>query len=875
MNKTPMPERAFLPQLLAGLLPVASLLLSFQNLPAQEGSQTEAVFELSPFIVETDEQDGYLATNSNSGTRLSQAIKDLPIPVEIITGEFIDDIGALDVKEALQFTAGLETEITSQQVGENLANPNAFRLRGFVSEAVMRSGFRVIGATDSVNIAQVDVVRGPNALLYGIGNFGGVVNYITSRPTNEFRSKAGVVVGSWDFLRVSAQARGPVGDRNGYSIGAFSQSGNSWIQHQETKKQGISFLWEYRPTAKTTLTLEADYIYQRNQFPEDPLSTAFLSSVTDGEDLIDPTHFPQTLLDFDGTDIYENPDSRKGFLRYPSDSFRYSGPDTFNRVIDTTVTLNLTHNFSKDLSLQMGINQVIRDRLQRDISLSYSTELQNILSDTPLGELYRDLYPWMYLPQHPLYDEWHTQQFQSLRYSWSQNENIERRDQMRAEFVYTKELLGIKNTVVAGLTYNAFYPNQGANYALKDTAREEVSPDTNDLSGLRDARPKFQSIFNHEPIRFNPDETEVWVQTRGFRKPSKFWERGYYLIHQGKFWKDRINTVAGLRYDWIHTASGVYWRTTDEGFEDAFLGTIREYRHRADGPSKDVNTSIGVSFAPNDAFSIFVLRASALQPIYNQVDARGFIPDPTTGISHEIGIKFDLLDRKISGMVSIYEIERDGVVLANIFGNARYPRSNPDDVNVDTDWLDQGRGRSGDLGFKQDISRGVDMQVFVTNIIQGLQSVVNFSYNDYEWERFYGPSFVRKEGIGEDAEFIFEEVDKSDQINPNRKFNDTPEFSFRVWNKYVFGDGPLEGLSLGLGFNWTEEREASFQPARETLKVIPARTVWSGLVSYSGEFKWFDWSVQLNVYNLTDDTGVAGYSFLTPRNYRLSLNMNF
>lgn len=848
--------------------------LSSSSIWAQNDEAPEDFFELNPFVVETSNQDGYLATNSNSGTRLSQAIKELPIPVEIITGEFIEDIGALNVTEALEFTAGLETEITSQQIGENTSNPNAFRLRGFLSEAVMRSGFRVIGATDSVNIAQVDVVRGPNALLYGIGNFGGVVNYITSRPTPEFRSRAGVTFGSWNFLRLEAQARGPVGEKHGYSLGAFTQNGDNWFDHGHSEKEGISFLWEYKPTKKTTITFEADYIFQDNASTENPLSEPFLGSVTDGDALIDPTHFPQSILDNNGNDIYEDPDSRQGFLRTPSPSFRWTGIDVSNETIDTTVTLNLTHNFSKDLSLQVGINRVERDRFNQNVNLSYSS-IGDILADSPRGERFREEYPWMYLPQHPQYDEWHTPQFQALRYSWGRSENIEVREQFRAEFVYNKELWNIRNTVVAGMTYNGFTPNMGSNYALKDLSRPPVSPTSGDLSGLQGAYDRYQSPFDYTPITLELGPTEEWVQTRGFRKSAKFWERGYYLIHQAKFWRDRINTVAGVRYDWIHTSSPVYWRTTDEGYEPEFLGQIREYRHRADGPSTDFNTSLGVSYTPFDALSIFVLRASALQPIYNQVDARGFIPEPIIGISHEVGIKFDIMDRKISGAISIYEIERDGVVLANTFGNARYPRSNPDDVNVDPDWLAQGRGSSGDMGLKQDISRGVDMQVFITNIIQGLQSVLNFSYNDYEWERYYGWSYVRKEGSGESADFIFELIDNSDQINPNRKYNDTPEYSFRVWNKYAFGDGPLEGLSIGLGFNWTDEREATFQPAQSTLKVIPARTEWSAALSYSSTFKDIDWSAQLNVYNLTNEDGVAGYSYLTPRRYRLSFKINF
>ena len=854
-----------------------SLALGSADTTAQaQENEDSPVFDFGPFVVETDSQSGYVQTNSNSGTRLNQAIKDLPIPVEIITGEFIEDIGALDIKEALQFSAGLETQITSQQIGENTSNPNAFRLRGFVSEAVMRSGFRVIGATDNVNVSQVDVVRGPNALLYGIGNFGGVVNYVTTRPTNEFRGKMGVTFGSWNFVRVQAQASGPVGKSNGYSIGVFRQQGDNWYENNERKKEGFSGLWELRIGNKTSITFEAEYIVQRSTNPEDPISGSFLGSVTDGLDIIDPTHFPQTLLDFDGTDIYENPDSRRGFVRYPYPEFRYGGLDTWNETRDSTFTINLIHNFSKDLSLQVGVNQVRRDRNSQALSLSYAS-MGGILQDTPEGERLREAYPWMWLPQHPQYDAWHTDSFRALAYNWSRDENVEVRNQARAEVVWTKEILNVRNTIVAGTTYVGFHPNQGATFGLKDRARDPASPTRTDLSGLRAAYDRYQAIQNYEPIRLQLSDTEEWVVTRGYRPASKFWERGYYLIHQGKFWKDRINTVAGVRYDWIHTSNPIYWETDDEGYTNDLLGEIRTFRHRADGPSTDLNTSIGVSYAPNDAFSIFILRASALQPIYNQVDARGIIPDPVKGISKEIGVKFDLWDTKVSGAASFYEIERDGVVLANSFGNTTYDRSDANDPNADPDWVAQGRGLSRDLGLKQDLSRGVDLQVFITNIVQGLQTVVNFSYNYYEWQRFYGPSYVRKEGTGEDAVFIFEELDRSNTINPFRKYNDTPEFSFRLWTKYVFGEGPMKGLSLGLGFNWTDEREATIDPntARETLKIIPARTEWSAAVSYSGKLKDLDWSMQLNVYNLLDDDGVAGYSFLNPRNFRLSMNLTF
>ena len=63
---------------------------------------------LSPFTVSTEKDKGYAATNAISGSRVNTAIKDLPIPVQVITSEFIDDIGATNLRDSLSYVAGIE-----------------------------------------------------------------------------------------------------------------------------------------------------------------------------------------------------------------------------------------------------------------------------------------------------------------------------------------------------------------------------------------------------------------------------------------------------------------------------------------------------------------------------------------------------------------------------------------------------------------------------------------------------------------------------------------------------------------------------------------------------------------------------------------------
>jgi iron complex outermembrane receptor protein len=66
------------------------------------GLEKDQPVQLEVFRVDTSQDRGYLATNSATGTRLNVPIKAIPLPIEVITREFIDDIGAVDSKEPVQ-----------------------------------------------------------------------------------------------------------------------------------------------------------------------------------------------------------------------------------------------------------------------------------------------------------------------------------------------------------------------------------------------------------------------------------------------------------------------------------------------------------------------------------------------------------------------------------------------------------------------------------------------------------------------------------------------------------------------------------------------------------------------------------------------------
>ncbi len=66
------------------------------------------MFELSPFEVTTDRNEGYMATSSLAGSRLNTALKDISSPIQVITPQFMQDTGATNVQDLLLYTTNTE-----------------------------------------------------------------------------------------------------------------------------------------------------------------------------------------------------------------------------------------------------------------------------------------------------------------------------------------------------------------------------------------------------------------------------------------------------------------------------------------------------------------------------------------------------------------------------------------------------------------------------------------------------------------------------------------------------------------------------------------------------------------------------------------------
>lgn len=189
---------------------------------AQESDdEEEEVFELSPFEISADEDTGYRATSTLAGTRLRTDLKDIAASISVITEQFLEDTGATDNQSLLKYTTNTEvggiygnfsglsnTQGTNEQAALIAPSGNT-RVRGLDSADNTRNYFQSSIPWDGYNIGRVDLQRGPNSILFGVGSPAGIINVGLKSPMFEneksFQNRIGShggVRSSFDFNNV-------------------------------------------------------------------------------------------------------------------------------------------------------------------------------------------------------------------------------------------------------------------------------------------------------------------------------------------------------------------------------------------------------------------------------------------------------------------------------------------------------------------------------------------------------------------------------------------------------------------------------------------------------------------------------------------------
>jgi len=228
--------------------------------PAAAPGGANAPVTLSPFEVRTDKDTGYTATNTLAGSRLNTDLRDTPAAISVFTKDFLDDIGAISVAEALSYAMNTERDFSDFTGNGFNAVDVTFQMRGFVGASLGRNYFGWFGSSDSYNVERLDFSRGPNSILFGIGGPGGIVNTTTKQARLGRNSQeAQLRIGSWHDHRATLDLNRTLGPKLAVRANLVWQERETWRDFEYYNRLGGAFALTYRPFRNTTLRLDSEY----------------------------------------------------------------------------------------------------------------------------------------------------------------------------------------------------------------------------------------------------------------------------------------------------------------------------------------------------------------------------------------------------------------------------------------------------------------------------------------------------------------------------------------------------------------------------------------------------------------------------------------
>ena len=151
-----------------------------------------------------------IGEDSPSATGLELTLRQTPQSVTTIDRDRIGDLALTNVNDLLERVPGINVERV--ETDRTYFNARGFDVTNLQVDSIglpLISGIQ-FGDLDTVLWDRVDVVRGANGMMTGVGNPSATINYVRKRPTPDFEASLTGLVGSWDQHRIEADVSGPL-----------------------------------------------------------------------------------------------------------------------------------------------------------------------------------------------------------------------------------------------------------------------------------------------------------------------------------------------------------------------------------------------------------------------------------------------------------------------------------------------------------------------------------------------------------------------------------------------------------------------------------------------------------------------------------------
>src|SRR5688500_10089841 len=231
--------------------------------PGVATTTTEAAdsAEMAPAgeIVVTGQRDEYGVRSTTTATKTATDIRNIPQALTVISESQIED-------QALRSIADLLTFVPGATPGTGEANRDQITLRGNNTTA----DFFIDGLRDDVqyfrdfyNVDRVEVLKGPNAMIFGRGGGGGIVNRVAKRSTLATYREGLLSGDSFGGFRATGDVDQPLSNAVGLRVNGLDENGDSFRRHVDLERYGINPTVGILAGLATRIDLGYEYFHDR------------------------------------------------------------------------------------------------------------------------------------------------------------------------------------------------------------------------------------------------------------------------------------------------------------------------------------------------------------------------------------------------------------------------------------------------------------------------------------------------------------------------------------------------------------------------------------------------------------------------------------
>lgn len=856
-------------------LPAVSLLAQQPPPPDAKPASSETIV-LPAFEVRSAKDEGYRVEKSVSTTGVAQALIDTPLPITVVTDEFMKDAGLDGFKGAMSYVSSVSLDHHSGNgnfaPGLNRGNsqPSGTTFRGQPYNGTFRNGLRLQFGFDTENVDRIEVAKGPMAVFVGGATLGGEVNLITRKPLFAAMQEVYFEAGSHDSYHASLDVTGPLSRTLAYRLIADYKDGNTWREysHSQTLFVNPQLLW--RPSDHFSTRLDG-YLRDAsgNLVSQGVASTANYQSAYDSppQELLNlgtrrgPGALPYTVAEY-RTRIGQ------AFGNWRQDVFDVTGKwstlGTGEDMVDGPVSR--AYNW---YGPNAGFKEPVR-LLESDTTVIVTDWLQ-----------FRAIGRYMNVDLEHSFYSFGQRRYPDGNYPLDFGSGL-RLDQTALDGKLEGALKGqvwkFDGNLLLGIQYNST-KNQYED-AFFDYSSAVSVPNSPNVNNEPTATLAGQNVYHWFDPRVHP-----FPDTR--------------LITR---WPSQARSAGQLAYTYTEEINRAYYAAGSLGVFDhraTLTGGVRRaesssFTDQQDPGEKELPGSASRNKTPLTTSYMYGLSARIVQGLnayasFNKGDSArtGSLvsrvsfgvspPDIVTpaemaanpvpndiGEGKEVGLKFDLIKNTLTGSIGWFELTRGNILVADTTKNGTDPRnagtevdSNPATANPAVRqriaWLTPIDGNTT-AGYEADLvwtpTRNYSLVLGASHLITNAITVSKPLGTDPTTNRNY-------------------------LVLNGRPLDQAPDDIFRVFQRYEFMEGALKGASVGLGVRYQSE----YMPGASNVSwgiVFPAFTVVDLTLGYKMKIRKHDVTFMLNVNNLLDSVYMEGRTvFGPPREFYLSTRLNF